>query len=109
MNVSRATIATVARVPDGTGPPTRATNAASRTPTPPGTGTRMNPTTHERIAAGATVVQPSRGSNARAMNHVAEPISSQLGTYRASSHIDADQAGTSIDRSRFRMRSTRAT
>ena len=79
MNASRATTAIVARTPAGTVPPTSATNAASRTPTPPGTGTSTKPTTHESIAAGAIVSHPTPGSNARATHHVAVPISSHAG------------------------------
>src|SRR4051812_34095505 len=101
MKHSRAATATVAFTPVGS-VPTSATNAASRTPMPPGTGTDTNPTIQERTAAGATANQPTSGSNARSTHHVAVPISSQLGTYRATSANEADQGGTSMTSLRLR-------
>src|SRR5207249_5239596 len=93
--------ATTAPTPGGIAP-TSATNAASRTPIPPGTGTDTKPMIQETMAAGATANQLASGSNARATHHVAVPMSHQLGRYLATSLIDADHGGTSMCRSRLK-------
>src|SRR5207244_512168 len=108
MKHSLAATATVALTPVGI-VPTTATNAASRTPMPPGTGTDTKPTIQERMAAGATASHRAPGSKARATHHVAVPISNQLGRYLATNPIEADHGGTSMDRSRLRSFSARPT
>jgi hypothetical protein len=77
-NTSRLAIAIVA--PIAAGRPEAATNTASRTPAPAGTGTAAKPAVHESVVAIPMRSTGGCGRIARAVNHVAAQMKIHAGT-----------------------------
>ena len=77
-NASRLPTAIVAPRPAGS--PDAATNTASSTPAPAGTGTATKPAVHDRVVAMPMRSTGGAGTRARAVHQVAAQMSNQAGT-----------------------------